>query len=84
MALYSLVDHHRLWRMSEHLGHVEVERLDAVALHKREVCVAGGLANDIHRGAFALGNAAYVVDVLLVDEQSHALLALVGNYFFRA
>ena len=69
--------------MAEHLGHVEVEGLHAVALYEREVGVASGLADDIERGTLALGNAAHVVNVLLVDEQAHALLTLVSNDFLR-
>ena len=81
MALYGVVAHDGLGRVSEHLCHVEVEGLHAVALHEAEVCVARGLADDIQRGTLALGYAAHMVDVLLVDEQSHALLTLVGNDF---
>ena len=67
--------------MAEHLGHVQVEGLHAVALTEREVGVAGGLAYHIHRGALALGYLLHVLYVLLVDEQPHALLALVGYDF---
>ena len=79
MTLNGLVAHDGLRRVTEHLGHIEVEGLDAVGLLEREVGVAGGLADHIQRGTLALGNAAHMLDVLLVDEQSHALLALVGN-----
>ena len=44
------------------------------------MCVAGSLADNIQRSTLALGNLAHVFDVFLVDEQSHALLALVGYY----
>ena len=67
--------------MAEHLCHIEVEGALAVALYKREVCVASGFAHHIHRGALALGNLTHVFDVLLLYEQAHALLALVGNDF---
>ena len=43
--------------------------------------VASGLTYGVHRRAFALSNLAYMFDSLLVDEQSHALLALVGDDF---
>ena len=65
--------------MSEHLGYVEVERLHTVALAEREVCIAGGLTDNIHRGTLALSYLLYIFNMLLVDEQSHALLTLVGN-----
>ena len=81
MALYGLVHHIGLGRMTEHLGHIEVERLDAVALLEREVGIAGGLTDHIQRGTLALGNLAYMLDMLFVDEQAHALLTLVGNDF---
>ena len=68
--------------MSEHLSHVEVERLHAVALHKAEVGVARSLTDDIQRGTLALSDLLHVLKVLLVDEQSHALLTLVGDDLF--
>ena len=67
--------------MAEHLRHVEVERTYAVGLHKGKVSVAGGFAYHVHRGALALGNLAYVLQVFFLDEQTHAFLALVGNDF---
>ena len=67
--------------MTEHLGHIEVERLDAVALLEREVGIAGGLADHIQRGTLTLGNLAHMLDMLFVNEQAHALLTLVGNDF---
>ena len=68
--------------MAEHLCHVEVEGSAAVSLLEGEVCVAGRFAHHIHRGPFALRDAAYVVEVLLLDEEAHAFLALVGYDFF--
>ena len=67
--------------MAEHLGYVQIERLYAIALLEREVGIAGGLADNIHRGTLALGNLLYVFDVFLVNQQTHALLTLVGNDF---
>ena len=81
MALHGLVHHIGLGRMTEHLGHIEVERFDAVALLEREVGIAGGLTDHIQRGTLTLGNLAYMLDMLFVDEQAHALLTLVGNDF---
>ena len=43
--------------------------------------IAGGFTNYIQRSTLALGNLAHMVDVLLVDEKTHALLTLVGNDF---
>ena len=80
-AFNGFVHHNGLGRMAEHLSHIEVKRFFAVALHKREVCIARGLAHHIHRGALTLRNLCNMFDMLLVNEQAHALLALVGNYF---
>ena len=44
--------------------------------------VARSLTDDIQRGTLALGNLLDVLQVLLVDEQSHALLTLVGDDLF--
>ena len=76
---HRLVDHHRLGRMSEHLSHIHVEGLHPVGLAERKVGVARRLADHIERSTLALGYLAHTVDVLLVDEQSHALLTLVGD-----
>ena len=67
--------------MTEHLGHVEVEGTDAVALLEGEVGIARGLAHDIQRSTLALGNLADVIDVFLLNQQAHALLTFVGDDF---
>ena len=67
--------------MAEHLAYLQVKGTLAVGLLKGEVCIAGGLSHYVERGTLTLGNAVDVVDVMLVDEQTHALLALVGNDF---
>ena len=81
MALYGLVHHIGLGRMTEHLSHIEVERLDAVALLETEVSITRGFANYIKRCTLALGNAAHVFDMFLIDEQAHTFLTLIGNNF---
>ena len=65
--------------MTEHLSHVEVKGTDAVALLEGEVSIARGLADHIERRTLALGNGADMVEVFFLDEQAHALLALVGD-----
>ena len=67
--------------MAEHLSHVEVERLDAVALLETEVGIAGGLTDHIQWGTLALGNLAYMLDMLFVNEQAHTFLTLIGDNF---
>ena len=66
--------------MAEHLRHVQVEGLHPVGLSEREVGIARGLSHDIHGCALALGYLPHVVYVLLVYQQTHALLTLVGYY----
>ena len=43
--------------------------------------IACGLSHNIQRCTLALCYAAHMLDVLLVDEQTHALLTLVCNDF---
>ena len=80
-AADGLVDHDRFGRVAEHLRYVQVEGALSVGLLEGEVRVAGRFAHHVHRGAFALGDAAHVFQVFLLDEQSHAFLAFVGNDF---
>ena len=82
MTLYGLIAHDGLGRVAEHLCHIKVERFHAVGLLEREVGVAGSLTYHIERGTLALGNLAHMLNMFLVDEQSHALLTLVGNNLF--
>ena len=82
-TLHGLVVHIGFRRMAEHLSHVEVERTDPVTLLKREVGVTGGLAYHIERSTLTLGNLAHMVDMFFLNEQSHTLLALVGDDFLR-
>ena len=81
-ALHRHVGHHRLGRVAEHLCDIEVEGAFAVGLFEGEVRIARGFAHHIEGRTFALGNAAHVVDVLFLNEEAHALLALVGDDFF--
>ena len=81
-AFDSLVHHHRLGRVAEHLCHIKVERTHAVGLFKGKMRIAGGFAHYVHWCTFALGNAAHMVEVFLFDEEAHAFLTLVGNDFF--
>ena len=80
-SLHGRVAHDGLRRVAEHLCHIEVEGLRAIGLAEREVSIARSLTHHIKRSTFALGNLPHVVDVLLVDEQTHAFLTLVGNDF---
>ena len=45
--------------------------------------IACGLTDDIQRCTFALSNTTNMFDMLLIDEQAHALLTLVGNDLLR-
>ena len=81
VSLHGVVTHDGLGRVTEHLGNVEVERLDAVALDKREVGIARGLTDHIQRRTLTLSNLTHVFNVFLVNQQSHAFLTLIGNDF---
>ncbi len=70
--------------MTEHLSHVEVERLHTIGLFEAEVSVASCLAHHVHRSTLTVGNLLNLTDIFLVDEQSHAFLALVGDDFLGA
>ena len=80
-SCHGFVHHDGLGRMAEHLCHVQIEGLHAVALNEREVGIACCFAHNVHRSAFTLGNLAHVFYMFLVNEQAHALLALVSNDF---
>jgi hypothetical protein len=67
--------------VTEHLSHFEVERTHAVALLESKVSVACTFTYDIERCTLALSNLTHMVDVLFLNEQTHTLLALVGNDF---
>ena len=82
MALHGLVAHDSLRRVTEHLGHIEVEGLHTVGLHEREMGVTGGIAHHVQGSALTLGNLPDMFDMLLIDEQTHTLLTLVGDNLF--
>ena len=80
-AHHCLVVHISLGRVTKHLCHIEVERTDTIPLLESKVCITRRFAHHIQRRTFTLGNLTHVFDVLLVNEQAHALLTLVGNDF---
>ena len=67
--------------MAKHLCHIQVERTNTIALLESKVSIACTLTYHIQWGAFTLSNLTHVLNVLLVDEKTHALLTLVGNDF---
>ena len=67
--------------MAEHLAYLQVEGTYTVALLEGKVSVTCCLAHNIHGCPFAVSYLAYMLEVLLVDQESHSLLALVGNDF---
>ena len=81
--LISLLDrvvaHDRARWLTEHIFQLDVDRLDAIGLLEDELHVVGRLAYDVHRGALAVGDAFYPRHVLLLEQQAHALLALVAD-----
>ena len=80
-AFHGLVPHDSLGRMTKHLSHIQVERTHAIRLLEGEVGIACGLSDDVKRRTLPFGYLADVFDVLLVDEESHAFLAFVGDDF---
>ena len=84
MTLHGIILHDGLWRVTKHLSYVEVEWLHAVALLEREVGIASSLTNDIQWSTLALGNLTYMFNVLLVNQQAHTFLTLVGDNLLRA
>ena len=81
LAFDGRIAHDGARRVAEHLVGAEVERLYAVFLHEAEATVAGSLADHVERGPLAAGYLLDGVDMLFVNQQAHALLALVGNDF---
>ena len=82
VALYGLVHHDGLGRRAEHLVYSQVEGTYAILLLEGKAGIAGSLTHHIHRGTLTLGNLLHMLECLFADEESHALLRLVGNDFF--
>ena len=66
--------------IAEHIFQAEVDGAGAVALSKDEPHVARSLAHHIHRCALPFGDASHAGGILILNQQPHALLALVANY----
>ena len=66
--------------IAEHIFQAEVDRAGAVALGKDKPHVARSLAHHIHRCALPFGDAPHAGGILLLNQQAHALLALVANH----
>ena len=82
---YGTVVQHRARRLAEHILQFQVDRLLArFVVDKSKLHVARRLADHIERRTFTLGNAAQFVDILLFDDESHALLRLVADDLLRA
>ena len=65
--------------IAEHIFQAEVDRAGAVALSKDKPHVARSLAHDVHRCALPFGDAPHAGGILVLNQQAHALLALVAN-----
>ena len=83
MSFHRVVAHDGLRRVAEHLSHVKIEGLYAITLLEREMGIASGLAHHVHRRTLTLGNTTHMLNVLLVDEQTHPFLTLVGDDLLR-
>ena len=83
MTLNGLINHIGLWRRTEHLAYCQIERTDTISLLESKAMVACGFTHHIHWSALTLGNLADMFQCFFLDEQAHALLALVGDNFLR-
>ena len=70
--------------MAKHLSNIQIKRPNTVCLLESKVSISGCFAYDIHRSAFAIGNLLNVCEMLLLDKQSHAFLALICYDFLSA
>ena len=82
VTLYGFVYHVSLGRRTEHLFHGKVERTYTVSLLEGKTMVAGSFTYHIHRSTFAFSYFTYMLDGFFFNQQSHALLAFVGDDFF--
>ena len=73
------VGHHGLGGVAKHVGHLQVDGLHPLAVGEYKTVVARGLADNIHRGALALGDTLHIGDVLGLDDEAHTLLTLVAD-----
>ena len=80
---HRLIVHVRLGRVAEHLCHIQVEGAHTVTLLESKMRIARRFAHHIQRCTLTLCNLTHVLNVLLVNQQTHALLTLVGNDFLR-
>ena len=80
-TFHRLISHDSLRTMTKHLSHIEVERSLPIPLLEGEMGISCRLSDYIKRSALPFCNLADMLDVLLVDEESHAFLAFVGDDF---
>ena len=79
MAFHRLVYHVCLRRRAEHLAHCQVKRSYTVCLLESEAMVPRRFTHHIHRCTFTFSHFAYMFQRFLLNQESHALLTLVGN-----
>ena len=78
---YLVVADYCLGGGAEHIGHCQVDGLAAILLAEYEPIVAGGASYYVEGGLFALRYGTYLFDVLGAQDETHAFLALVADYF---
>ena len=81
LALHSMVTHDGLGRVSKHLAYFQVKWAYPISLFEGKVGISCGFTHHIEWCTLTLCYLAHMIDMMFIDEQSHALLTLVGNDF---
>ena len=57
MLFYTLVVHDRLWRIPEHIGHLQIDRLlPGLPILEHEAVISGGFPHHVHRRTLTVCN----------------------------
>ena len=81
LALNGFIHHDCLGRVSEHLRHIKVEGTHTIRLLESKVSIASTFTYNIHRSTLTFSNLTHMFDVFFLNEETHTLLAFVGNDF---
>ena len=70
---------HRARRFTDHVIQTEVDRLVTVGTLEDELHVARRLTHHVHRRTLTVGDTFDQIDILILHQEAHALLALVAD-----